>query len=210
MAAMACGQTTHQGTDPQPNSSQPAKSQPTNSPTTNQKPIKPSAVAAAASASRQTRESAAPTKVIRNHDLNDSNNPPDSGKSQPTPNDAAAQAGQDKAAPEEDRTVQQFEAQGNTFKNQIKVQKGKIVDIQTQITSLKSQFAAWSAGFAQADEAQACWTSTYYKNWCDTGRNLKAQYEASQRQLAQEKARLEQMQEAIRRKGYGNAVYDPD
>lgn len=214
MAAVACGQTTQQGSDPQPNSSQPAKSQPTNSPTTNQKPIKPSAVAAAASASRQTRESAPPTKVIRNHDLNDGNNPPDSGKSQPTPNDAAAQAGQDKAAPEEDRTVQQFEAQGNTFKNQIKVQKGKIVDIQNQITSLKNQFAEWSAEFAQADEAQACWTSTYYtpyyKNWCDTGRNLKAQYEASQRQFAQEKARLEQMQENIRRAGYGNAVYDPD
>jgi hypothetical protein len=192
MAAVACGQTTQQGSDPQPNSSQPAKSQPTNSPTTNQKPIKPSAVAAAASASRQTRESAPPTKVIRNHDLNDGN----------------------KAAPEEDRTVQQFEAQGNTFKNQIKVQKGKIVDIQNQITSLKNQFAEWSAEFAQADEAQACWTSTYYtpyyKNWCDTGRNLKAQYEASQRQFAQEKARLEQMQENIRRAGYGNAVYDPD
>jgi hypothetical protein len=39
---------------------------------------------------------------------------------------------------------------------------------------------------------------------------LKTQYEASQQQLAQEKAKLEQMQENIRRAGYGNAVYDPD
>jgi hypothetical protein len=39
---------------------------------------------------------------------------------------------------------------------------------------------------------------------------LKAQYEATQQQLTQEKARLEQMQEDIRRKGYGNGVYDPD
>jgi hypothetical protein len=39
---------------------------------------------------------------------------------------------------------------------------------------------------------------------------LKAQYEASERQLTQEKAKLEHMQEDIRRKGYGNGVYDPD
>ena len=95
-----------------------------------------------------------------------------------------------------------------------KVQKGKIIGIQNHITSLKNQFAAWSTSFSQDSDAPACWTSTYYtpyyKSWCDTGRNLKVQYDASQAQLAQEKARLEQMQEKIRRAGYGNAVYDPD
>jgi hypothetical protein len=110
--------------------------------------------------------------------------------------------------------VRHFYVQGLTFENQVKVQKGKIVDIQNRITSLKNQFAAWSVGFAQDSDAQACWTSTYYtsyyNNWRDRGRNLKAQYEASQQQLAREKARLEQMQENIRRAGYGNAVYDPD
>lgn len=209
MTALAFSQSSQQPTDPQSTGPQPANSQPATPP-----PSKPSAVAAAASASKLARQSAPPTKVIRNHDLNDGKNTPESGKSEPTPNDAAAQAAQDRATEEDERKVEQFEAQGKTFQNQVKVQKGKIIDIQNHITSLKNQFAEWSAEFSQDDEAPACWTSAYYspyyKDWCDTGRNLKAQYEASQGQLAQEKARLEQMQENIRRAGYGNAVYDPD
>ena len=134
----------------------------------------------------------------------------------PTPNDAAEQAARNKATDEEQdqQEVRRFEAQGKKFQNQVRVEKGKIIDIQNHITSLKNQFAARSNGFAQDDEGQACWTSTYYtpyyKDWCDQGRNLKAQYEAAQRQLAQEKTKLDQMQEDIRRKGYGNGVYDPD
>ena len=220
MVALAYGQTNQQpgtaqatdqqATTPQPANSQPPNAQPANSP----KPIKPSAVAAAAAASKLARESNPPTKIIRNHDLNDGTNPPEAAKSAPTPDEAAAKAAQDKADQDEQRKAQQFEAQGKTFQNQIKVEKGKIIDIQNRITNIKNQFAAWSAQFCQDPDAQACWTSTYYtpyyKSWCDTGRNLKAQYDASQLQLTQEKARLEQMQEDIRRKGYGNSVYDPD
>ncbi len=221
MAALAYGQTNQspstqatsgQATAPQPANSQPPNAQPANSPPANPKPIKPSAVAAASAASKLARESNPPSKVIRNHDLNDGTNPPEAAKS--TPDEAAAKAAQDKADQDEQRKAQQFEAQGKTFQNQIKVEKGKIIDIQNHITSIKNQFAAWSAQFSQDPDAQACWTSTYYtpyyKSWCDTGRNLKAQYDASQLQLTQEKARLEQTQEDIRRKGYGNAVYDPD
>jgi len=218
-AALAFGQTNQQPTNLQPTGTQPANVQPNaqaRAPkAANQTAPKPSAVAAAASASRNARDSAPPIKVIRNHDLSDASGTPDAGKSEPKPSDMnTVRAAQDRENQEEDREVQQFETQGNTFQNQIKVQKGKIVDIQNRITSLKNQFAAWSAEFAQDDEASACWTSTYYtpyyKEWCDRGRNLKAQYDASQGQLAQEKARLEHMQEDIRRKGYGNAVYDPD
>lgn len=222
MTASAFGQTNQQpgtaeaasaqATAPQPANSQPLNAQPANSPPANPKPIKPSAVVAAAAASKLARESAPPTKVIRNHDLNDGTSPPEAPKS--TPDEAAAQAAQHKASEEEKRKVEQFETQGKTFQNQIKVEKGKIIGIQNHITSIKNQFAAWSAQFSQDPDAQACWTSTYYtpyyKAWCDTGRNLKAQYDASQLQLTQEKARLEQMQENIRRKGYGNSVYDPD
>ncbi len=147
--------------------------------------------------------------------MSDGNDSPAPAQARPTASDAAAtRTAQDQTTQDEERKVRQFEAQGKTFQNQVRVQKGKIIDIQNHITSLKNQFAAWSAEFAQADEASSCWTSAYYtpyyKDWCDTGRNLKAQYEASQRQLAQEKVRLEQMQENIRRAGYGNGVYDPD
>ncbi len=224
LAALAFGQTSQQAnssqstgsqaTSSQPATTQPANPQPANPQPANPGPVKPSSVDAAAAAARQARESAPPTKIIRNHDLNDGSNPP-AAKSAPTPSDAAEQAAREKATDEEDQQeVQRFEAQGKKFQNQVRVEKGKISDIQNHITSLKNQFAAWSTGFAQDDEAQACWTSTYYtpyyKDWCDQGRNLKAQYEASERQLAQEKTKLEQMQEDIRRKGYGNGVYDPD
>jgi hypothetical protein len=50
----------------------------------------------------------------------------------------------------------------------------------------------------------------YYKDYCDVGKNLRAQIEAAQRQLAQQKTNLENMQEDIRRKGYGNSIYEPD
>ncbi|MGA8732544.1 MAG: hypothetical protein WB558_01365 [Terriglobales bacterium] len=220
MPVLAFGQTgqqpnTPQSTGTQPTVSQPANAQPTSPQPANPKPIKPSAVDAAASASKQARESATPSKVIRNHDISDRSNPPEAAKSGPAAQDTAAQAARDKASDEQaQRKARQFETQGKIFQNQVKVQKGKIIDIQNQITSLKDQFAAWSAGFAQDDEAQSCWTSTYYtpyyKDWCDRGRNLKAQYEASQRELGEEKLKLEQMQEDIRRKGYGNGVYDPD
>jgi hypothetical protein len=207
MPILAFGQTNQQASPSQSTGASPADAQPAN-----QKPVKPSALDAAARASKEARESAAPIKVIRNHDLRDASDPRDTGKSAAP---AAAQITPDKAADEEEqREVRDFEAQGKIFQNQVKVQKGKIIDIQNRITSLQNQFTSWSFGFAQDDEAQACWTSTYYtpyyKDWCDRGRNLQAQYEASQRQLAEEKGKLEQMQEDIRRKGYGNGVYDPD
>jgi hypothetical protein len=223
VTALAFGQTSQQSgtavtgaqaTIPQPANSQPPDAERANSLPANPTPIKPSAVAAAAAASKLARESAPPSKVIRSHDLNDGSNPPEASKSAPTPEEAAAEAARQKQAQEEQRKVRQFEAQGKTFQNQIKVQKGKIIGIQNRIISLKNQFAAWSAEFSQDSEAPACWTSAYYspyyKDWCDTGRSLKAQYDAAQLQLVQEKARLEQMQEDMRRKGYGNSVYDPD
>jgi hypothetical protein len=206
VAALACAQTTQPAADSQSTASQTPGSQPAT-------PVKQSAVAAAASASRQTRDSAPPIKVIRNHDLNDGSNPPDVAKSELKPSNVEQSAAA-KETQEDERKTRQFETQGKVFQNQIKVQKGKIIGIQNRIARLKNQFAAWSASFSQDSDAPACWTSTYYtpyyKSWCDTGRNLKAQYDATQAQLAQEKARLEEMQENIRRKGYGNAVYDPD
>jgi hypothetical protein len=213
MTPWAFGQTSPQSSAAQTTSQQPTNLQPNSSQPSNQQPIKPSTVAAAANASKLARESAPPTKVIRNHNLNGGATP-ETAESEPKPGEAAAKAGVDKADQEDRQKVQQFEAQGKTFQNQIRVEKGKIIDIQNRITSLKSQFAAWSAEFSQDPDAPACWTSAYYsayyKDWCDTGRNLKAQYDAAQLQLTQEKAQLEQMQEGIRRKGYGNAVYDPD
>jgi hypothetical protein len=224
MGAMAFGQATRP-IDMQPRSAQQPAAEPSSTqPPADRYPGEPQSVADAARASKRQHESAVPAKVYRNKDVQDRK---DAGNS-PAENSstAASTASQTAVAPASPdpvpttkgksppRNAAAFEAQGNVLRNQVRVQKGKIMDIQNHITSLKNQFAAWSADFSQDDEAPLCWTSLhdspYYKEWCDTGRNLKAQYEASQRQLEQEKARLEQMQEDIRRKGYGNAVYDPD
>ena len=207
MTALAGAQTTQPPADPQTAAPQLSNSQPT-------KPEQQSAVAAAASASKQARDSAPPIKVIRNHDLNNGNNSGAVANSELKTSDAVQSVAQAKETQEDERKTRQFESQGKIFQNQIKVEKGKIIGIQNHIIRLKNQFAAWSAQFSQDSDAPACWTSTYYtpyyKSWCDTGRNLKAQYDAAQAQLVQEKVHLEEMQENIRRKGYGNAVYDPD
>jgi len=216
MSALAWSQT-NPAADPQSTGSPSTNSQPAKSPASSQAasqpPTKPSAVAAAANASRLAHQAAPPSKVIRNHDLSDGSNPPDSAKAEPKPNDTAKQAARDKEIQEEDRKVQQFEVQGKTFQNQVKVQKGKIIDLQNRVQNLSGQFDAWSASHRHVNPA-VCWTSEHdtemYKSWCDIGRNLRDATDASRRQFAQEKARLEQMQENIRRAGYGNGVYDPD
>lgn len=134
MSALAFGQTSQQPSTPPSADARPTASQPASPQPANAKPIKPSAVASAADASRQARESAPPIKVIRNHDLNDGTNPPEAAQSEPSPNDAAAQAVQDKASEDrttqdEERKVRQFYAQGLTFKNQVKVQKLSLIHI---------------------------------------------------------------------------------
>jgi hypothetical protein len=214
-----------QSSQPTTAQSSTAVQQPIGQPSSAQQPTKkkstqPRSVADAARASKQLRESAPPTKVYRNKDVKTNADVIPAGNThiaatpgtQPGTTPASsrpAALSPDDAFLQKERT---FESQGAILRNQVRVQKGKIIDIQNHMVSLKNQFAAWSADFSQDDTAALCWTGQYYlyKDWCDTGRNLKAQYDASQRQLEQEKARLEQMQEAIRRKGYGNAVYDPD
>ena len=203
---------------------QPTSQQPTAKPPANPQPNVQQSVAGAARASRQAQESAPPTKVYRNKDVKDpaeAGSPATAGPSAAatsaagpavtkTASPSAAQI--DAAQIQKDRT---FEARAKVFKSQILAEKGRIAGIQNRIADLKYQFDAWSTEYAQdPTDAQVCWTSSYYtpyyKDWCDTGRNLKAQYEASQRQLDQENVRLDQMQENIRHQGYGNAVYDPD
>ena len=190
-----------------------------------QPPAKPqrttSPVADAAQASKQARGSAPAAKMYRNHDLKDPDAPVANasatgaqGAPTSTAKAAYAQSGSYPAAATPAQTPAAFAAQAVTFREQVRVEKGKIIDLQTNIRKLQAQFAAWSAEYWQDEEAPVCWTSAYnspyYKDWCSAGRDLKAQFEAAQTQFAQEKTRLEQMQEDIRRKGYGNAVYDPD
>jgi hypothetical protein len=211
----------------QPPNNQPPSPQPTAPPPAKPRPNTRPTVADATRASRQLQASASAAKVYRNKDVKD---PADAGSptangpsaavnspAQPAITQTASLPASHPAVQTGDEEIQRdraFEAQARVFKNQILVEEGRIAGIQNRMATLKDQFAAWSAEYSQDDEAPLCWTSSYtspyYKDWCDTGRNLKAQYDASQRQLDQEKVRLDHMQESIRRQGYGNAVYDPD
>ena len=207
-----------------PSTAQQPAAQPTTPSTAKPRPDTPGSVADAARASKQTKESAPPGKVYRNKDVKDPDEAAAADRNAtatpvakpvvaPTAKTAAPGAAQ--TAAEEIKKNRAFEAQGLVFKNQMKSEKEKITDIQNRIADLKYQFDEWAAGYSQdPSDAQACWTSQYYwpyyKDWCDTGRSLKAQYDAAQVQLTREKAHLEQMQENIRRQGYGNGIYDPD
>ena len=216
-SAAAFGQAAEPATTQQPAVQPPAAPAPAKPPA--RPSTAPQSVAEAARASKEAKEAAPPAKVYRNKDVKDPAETAANASSNPaSPAPATTLVPSHPAAQTTDQEIQKdraFEAQAKVFKSQILVEKGKIVAIQNRMASLKYQFDAWSTGFSQDGwDAQQCWTSAYYtpyyKEWCDTGRNLKAQYDATQVQLNQEKARLEQMQEAIRRKGYGNAVYDPD
>jgi hypothetical protein len=175
-------------------------------------------VAGAANAARQKAETGPPVKIYRNKDVRD---PDDSsatsqgttatpGNSNTTPVRKAATP-----LPAALQSPAAFKAQGDAYRNQVLQEKEKISDIQNRMTRLKYKFDSWSTSFAQdPTDASVCWTSgystPYYNSWCGRGRKLKSQYDAAESQLKKENAHLEKMQEDIRRKGYGNAVYDPD
>jgi len=220
VGTLAFGQADQPTTATQPTPQQPSGQPPTAQPPATPRPIKPQSVVDAARASKQAQESASPAKVYRNKDLKD---PTDvssaTGDHSAAATPATPPAAAEGASPTADETLLQkdkdFEAQGETLQKQVRLQREKIVAIQNNIQHLQAQFADWSTWYYPYDgNVSLCWTSqgdtTYYKSYCDQGKSFKSQSEAAQRQLAQEKARLRQMQEDIRRKGYGNSVYDPD
>jgi hypothetical protein len=201
-----------------PTSGQPTGQPPTTTTPAKRRPSAPPSIADAARTSKQLQDSEPPAKVYRNNDVRDRTIPASTatGDHSPVAVPAAVHPAPAQIPPSGVlmQTPAAFEAQGMMLKNQVRVQKGKIIDIQNHINSLKYQFDQWTAEYSQNNGALVCGTSLYSspdnKEWCDTGRNLKAQYDSSQTQLDQEKARLEQMQDGIRRKGYGSSVYDPD
>ena len=151
----------------------------------NRQPANPQSVADAARVSKKALASA-PVKVYRNKDLRNSNSRDGKDVASPTTRDRSTAATSAASPPTPtpsypatqplDDTLKgkdaAFESQGKILRNQVLVQKGKIVGIQNQITSLSDQFAAWSSAYSQDYETPVCWTSLhdslYYKAWCDT------------------------------------------
>jgi len=82
--------------------------------------------------------------------------------------------------------------------SQIQAQRSQIDSLQKQIDEVKA-----SIQFAPGNCVENC------VQWNEHQLEKQRQAEGMQAQLEEQKRRLEQMQEAARKQGYGSAVYDP-
>jgi hypothetical protein len=141
---------------------------------------------------QQSKSAQAPRKVITNEDI------PESPASSQTSSSASADSDkrdQPSATPSSGDVMRA----GEQFKAQIRAQKNSIASLQKQIDKLNS-----SIHFVEANR---------YRNGVQYNQVQIQKQEAAQRmqqQLDEAKNQLEQMQEAARKAGFGNAVYDPE
>jgi len=84
------------------------------------------------------------------------------------------------------------------WKSQILAQKNQIASLQRQVDEISE-----SIRFAPANCAANC------VGWNERQREKQQRVERMQAQLQEQKSRLEEMQDAARKQGYGSSVYDP-
>jgi hypothetical protein len=84
------------------------------------------------------------------------------------------------------------------WKSRIQTEKGQIASLQRRIDEINS-----SIRFSSFD----CGPNCVMRN--ERQRSKQQQTEQMQSQLEQQKKRLEEMQDAARKQGYGSSVYDP-
>lgn len=141
---------------------------------------------------QQSKDAHAPRKVITNEDLPDNPTSPEAS--------SGASAGSDKREdPSSGPSSSDFMRAGEQWKAQIHAQKNSIASLQKQIDKLNS-----SIHFVEANR---------YRNGVQYNQlQMQKQEEAQrmQQQLDEARNQLEQMQEAARKAGFGNSVYDPE
>ena len=84
------------------------------------------------------------------------------------------------------------------WKSQIAAQKNAVASLQNSVDKLND-----SIHFAPGNCVSGC------VQWNERQKEKQEQVERGQAQLAEQKKRLEDMQESARRQGYGSSVYDP-
>lgn len=84
------------------------------------------------------------------------------------------------------------------WRSQIQAQKGQVESLQKEINELNA-----SIQFAPGNCVEGC------VQWNQHQLEKQQQVQRMQGQLEEEKRRLEQMQDAARKQGYGSSVYDP-
>jgi hypothetical protein len=141
---------------------------------------------------QQSKSAQAPRKVITNEDIPES---PASSQASASASTDSDKRDQPSATPSSGDVMRA----GEQFKAQIRAQKNSIASLQKQIDKLNS-----TIHFVEANR---------YRNGVQYNQlQIQKQEEAQrmQRQLDEAKNQLEQMQEAARKAGFGNAVYDPE
>jgi hypothetical protein len=140
---------------------------------------------------QQSKSAQTPRKVITNEDI------PENSASQTS--SIASGDNDQREQPSATPSSGDVMRAGDQFKAQIRAQKNSVAAMQTQIEKLNS-----SVHFVEANR---------YRNGVQYNQlQLQKQQEAQrmQQQLDEAKNQLEQMQEAARKAGFGNAVYDPE
>jgi hypothetical protein len=84
------------------------------------------------------------------------------------------------------------------WKSRIEAQKNAVASLQNSIDRLND-----SIHFAPGNCVSGC------VQWNERQKEKQQEVERGQGQLAEQKRRLEDMQESARRQGYGSSVYDP-
>jgi hypothetical protein len=93
---------------------------------------------------------------------------------------------------------QEVKQTAETWTSQIQGQKSNIASLQKQIEALNE-----SIHFAPGNCVENC------AQWNERQQEKQRQAEAMQAQLEEQKKRLEAMQDAARKQGYGSSVYEP-
>jgi hypothetical protein len=134
-------------------------------------------------------QSAKPTKVITNEEI-----PEDSdADAQPSTQADVRQENAPSSSPSEGAKIP-----AEQWKSRIEAQKNAVASLQNSIDRLND-----SIHFAPGNCVSGC------VQWNERQKEKQQEVERGQGQLAEQKRRLEDMQESARRQGYGSSVYDP-
>jgi chromosome segregation ATPase len=114
------------------------------------------------------------------------------------PTAAAAPASQAEDEPEATANSGNRDARADQWKNQIQSTKSSIASMEREIASLNE-----SIHYAGGNCVAHC------EQWNERQKEKQDRVETMKAQLEEQKKRLEDMQEAARKQGFGSSVYDP-
>jgi predicted RNase H-like nuclease (RuvC/YqgF family) len=132
---------------------------------------------------QQEKKAQTPPKVITNEDLPE-HSPDDLASNQPSTDNTASRPMGSKSA--------------DQWKSEIEAQKKSVENLQSQMDKLNA-----SIHFAPGNCVRNC------VQWNEKQVQKQDEVQRMQSDLDQQKKKLEDMQDAARKEGYGNAVYEP-